>query len=513
MARARMMVLYDTSVTWGGLVVGTGNKTESLIGYTTLFGDSACAFNPIGDLYKSQVRQLSLAMGVPDAILRKAPSADLWPGQTDEVEAGFTYHELDRLLYWMIDRRRGDDELVALGFDPATIARVATARRRLGVQAAGAADRQARAADDRGRLPLPPAPAGLCPVVRRRPAGAPIAGTTSPATATPDIPGAGVGDGTPAPAPATDRPAGSPGTLYVVATPIGNLADVTLRALDVLRAVPLVAAEDTRLTRRLFARHAIATRLVSHHARNAAARLPELLEHLRDGADLALVTDAGTPLVSDPGGSLVAAWAAEGGRVVPIPGASAVLAAVMASGVAGPRWGFEGFLPRSGRERRGRLARIAADDRSTILFEAPGRLTATLGDLVAACGPDRPAAVCRELTKIHEEIRRGSLADLAAAAAGGDIPARGECAIVVGEGPGGAVDERSRRAGGAVAHAPRATGAGTGVLPSEADRLAAARNEVDRLVDEGAARGEAARRVAAATGLPRRRLYGARPGR
>lgn len=125
MARARMTVLYDSSVTWGGLVVGTGNKTESLIGYTTLFGDSACAFNPVGDLYKSQVRQLSLAMGVPDAILRKAPSADLWPGQTDEVEAGFTYHELDRLLYWMIDRRRGDDELVALGFDPATIERVA----------------------------------------------------------------------------------------------------------------------------------------------------------------------------------------------------------------------------------------------------------------------------------------------------------------------------------------------------------------------------------------------------
>ncbi len=124
MARARMMVLYDASVTWGGLVVGTGNKTEALIGYTTLFGDSACAFNPIGDLYKSQVRQLSLAMGVPDAIVRKAPSADLWPGQTDEVEAGFTYPALDRLLHQMIDRRRTDAELAALGFDPATVARV-----------------------------------------------------------------------------------------------------------------------------------------------------------------------------------------------------------------------------------------------------------------------------------------------------------------------------------------------------------------------------------------------------
>jgi NAD+ synthase len=124
MARARMMVLYDASVSWGGLVVGTGNKTESLIGYTTLFGDSACAFNPVGDLYKTQVRQLSLAVGVPDAIVRKAPSADLWPGQTDETEAGFTYHELDRLLFWMIDRRRSAAELEAMGFDPGVVARI-----------------------------------------------------------------------------------------------------------------------------------------------------------------------------------------------------------------------------------------------------------------------------------------------------------------------------------------------------------------------------------------------------
>jgi NAD+ synthase len=124
MARARMLVLYDRSVTWRGLVVGTGNKTESLIGYTTLFGDSASAFNPIGDLYKSQVRQLSVAVGVPDAIIRKAPSADLWPGQTDEQEAGFSYPQLDRLLFWMIDRRHSDEELAAMGFDPAVIERV-----------------------------------------------------------------------------------------------------------------------------------------------------------------------------------------------------------------------------------------------------------------------------------------------------------------------------------------------------------------------------------------------------
>ena len=124
MARMRMATLYDRSVSWRGLVVGTGNKTESLIGYTTLFGDSACAFNPIGDLYKSQVRQLAAAMGVPEAIIRKAPSADLWPGQTDEAEAGFTYHELDRLLFWRVDKRRSVDELVALGFERETVERV-----------------------------------------------------------------------------------------------------------------------------------------------------------------------------------------------------------------------------------------------------------------------------------------------------------------------------------------------------------------------------------------------------
>src|SRR4051794_18951202 len=124
MARQRMAVAYDRSVTWGGLVVGTGNKTESLIGYTTLFGDNACAFNPIGDLYKSQVRQLAAAMGVPEAIIRKAPSADLWPGQTDEDEAGFSYPELDRLLFWRIDKRRSVEEMVAKGFEPAMVERV-----------------------------------------------------------------------------------------------------------------------------------------------------------------------------------------------------------------------------------------------------------------------------------------------------------------------------------------------------------------------------------------------------
>ena len=124
MARMRMSVIYDHSVTFGGLVVGTGNKTESLIGYTTLFGDNACAFNPIGDLYKSQVRQLAAAIGVPRAIIAKAPSADLWPDQTDEDEGGFSYPVLDRVLYWRIDRRRDADELVAMGFERTLVERV-----------------------------------------------------------------------------------------------------------------------------------------------------------------------------------------------------------------------------------------------------------------------------------------------------------------------------------------------------------------------------------------------------
>jgi 16S rRNA (cytidine1402-2'-O)-methyltransferase len=280
------------------------------------------------------------------------------------------------------------------------------------------------------------------------------------------------------------------GTLYVVATPIGNLGDITLRAIETLRAVPLIAAEDTRHTHRLLARYSIETHSTSYHARSGPGRLETLLGHLRDGNDLALVTDAGTPAVSDPGADLMAAWAAEGGNVVPIPGASAVLAAVVGSGLAGPRWAFEGFLPRSGRDRRERLTRIAADERAAVLFEAPGRVAATLRDLAAACGSERPGAVCRELTKIHETVVRGSLGQLAQAAADGSIPARGEFVLVIGYSPG--------------AVSPAADVAGSGD-----EAIAAARTDVERLVASGVPRGEAARRVAATTGLPRRRLYAA----
>ncbi len=275
--------------------------------------------------------------------------------------------------------------------------------------------------------------------------------------------------------------AGAGGVLYVVATPIGNLADVTLRALDVLRDVPLIAAEDTRLTRRLLDRHGITGRTTSFHARSPGTRLDALLEHLGGGQDLALVTDAGTPGVSDPGADLVAAWAAAGGRVVPIPGASAVLAAVAATGITGPRWAFEGFLPRSGRDRRERLAAIAADTRGSVIFEGPGRVTATVRDLVGACGEERPGAVARELTKMHEQIVRGTLGELATALSEGSIPSRGEFVLVVGMG-----EARER--------APE-------------DVVATALAAVERLVGEGVARGEAARRVAAETGVPRRRLY------
>jgi 16S rRNA (cytidine1402-2'-O)-methyltransferase len=269
------------------------------------------------------------------------------------------------------------------------------------------------------------------------------------------------------------------GVLYVVATPIGNLGDITIRAIDVLRSVPLVAAEDTRMTRRLWARHDIATRLVSYHARSEPRRRQQLLDHLASGGDLALVTDAGTPLVSDPGAELVADWAARGGRIVPIPGASAVLAALVASGLPAARWSFEGFLPRRGRERRERLASMCADERATVLFEAPGRTAATLEDLAAACGPDRRAALCREITKLHEETWRGTLAELAERAA--DAPPRGEVTIVV-------AGRENLESGAAV-------------------DLETGRAQVDELVDQGWSRSSAAREVAQRTRLPRRDLF------
>jgi len=291
---------------------------------------------------------------------------------------------------------------------------------------------------------------------------------------------------------------GPTGTLYVVATPIGNLGDITFRAVDVLRTVARIAAEDTRLTRRLLDRYEIETPLTSYHAHSGPGRLEALLEGLRAGHDLALVTDAGTPVVSDPGADLVMAWASQGGTVVPIPGASAVLAAVAATGLAGPRWAFEGFLPRSGRERKARLAAIAREGRGAVLFEGPGRVAATLRDLAAACGAERPGAVARELTKRHETITHGTLGALATSAGEGAIPARGEFVLVVGMATAGP--------DGFLPGTPDDTGS------DAVDPLAAARAAVERLVSEGVARGDAARRVAGTSGIPRRQLYGVGDG-
>lgn len=217
------------------------------------------------------------------------------------------------------------------------------------------------------------------------------------------------------------------GTLHVVATPIGNLEDVTLRALRVLREADLVLAEDTRHSAVLLRHHGIAARLRSLHAHNEAARLGEALAVLEAGGEVALVSDAGTPLVSDPGERLVAAAVAAGYAVVAVPGPSALLAALVVSGLPSASFHFVGFLPRRAGERAALLARLAPLPDTLVLFESPRRTAATLRQLAEAFG-ERRACVARELTKLHEEAARGSLAELAARFAG---EVRGEVTIVV----------------------------------------------------------------------------------
>jgi 16S rRNA (cytidine1402-2'-O)-methyltransferase len=219
------------------------------------------------------------------------------------------------------------------------------------------------------------------------------------------------------------------GILYVVATPIGNLADLTLRAIDTLKVSTRVAAEDTRRTRQLLSHLGIEGKpLDALHAHSSERDVAKLVERLESGESIALVTDAGTPAVSDPGDALVKAAIAANVRVVPIPGASAVLAALVASGLAtGVGFRFIGFLPRDGAARRDGIATICATAEPVILFESPERTQATLAELADAM-PERPACVARELTKLHEEVVRGTLASLAI-----DRDAwRGEVAIVLG---------------------------------------------------------------------------------
>ena len=220
------------------------------------------------------------------------------------------------------------------------------------------------------------------------------------------------------------------GRLLVCATPIGNLEDVTLRVLRALREADLIACEDTRRTRTLLERHGIEGRLVSFHEHNESARTPELMRQMRDGRTLALVSDAGMPVVSDPGFVLVRACAAEGIPVEVLPGPSAVLAALVASTLPPDRWRFAGFLPR----RAGQLRRLLAEPGGTLVaFESPRRLPATLA-VLAELDPRREVAVCRELTKAHEEVVRAEAAELASRYAG--APPRGEVVLVVGPSPG-----------------------------------------------------------------------------
>ena len=194
-----------------------------------------------------------------------------------------------------------------------------------------------------------------------------------------------------------------PGTLYVVATPIGNLEDITLRALRILREVSVIAAEDTRRTSRLLQHYSISTPTTSLHAHNEEARTPRLVERLIGGESVALVSDAGTPVVSDPGAQLVAAAHAAGVRVEPVPGPSAALAAISASGIGGDGFLFVGFPPSRAGARRAWLSRLATEARPLVMYEAPHRIRATLDDMLAAFG-DRTMALGRELTKVHEEL-------------------------------------------------------------------------------------------------------------
>lgn len=267
------------------------------------------------------------------------------------------------------------------------------------------------------------------------------------------------------------------GVLQVVATPIGNLDDLSVRAAGVLREADLVLAEDTRRTGRLLAHVGASTPQRSLHEHNEVHRIPEVLERLRAGERIVLVSDAGTPTVSDPGYRLLAAVAEAGLRIEPIPGASAVLAALVASGLPTDRVVFDGFLPRKGAARRQRLGEIAQEPRTTVLFVPPHRAQADLEDLATACGLQRPAVLCRELTKLHEDVWRGGLGELAERAADG---VRGEVTLVI--------------AGAPVEEAPSR---------SIADQV----TEVQALIAAGAGTKAAVAEVAATTGASRRTLY------
>jgi 16S rRNA (cytidine1402-2'-O)-methyltransferase len=219
------------------------------------------------------------------------------------------------------------------------------------------------------------------------------------------------------------------GSLYVVSTPIGNLRDITLRAIDVLRSVDVILAEDTRHSRHLLEHHEIRTPMLSYHEHNEARATATAIARLREGRDVALISDAGTPLVSDPGARVVRAAAEAGIPVVPVPGPSALLAALVTSAIEGDRFTFFGFLPRKGREREDALGDLSSLTHTGVLYESPNRLAATLGELADRGAGARHVVVARELTKQFEEYRRGTVAELAAYYE--SSPPRGEVVVVL----------------------------------------------------------------------------------
>ena len=278
--------------------------------------------------------------------------------------------------------------------------------------------------------------------------------------------------------PASKPQEGAEPGLWLVATPIGNLEDISRRALAVLATVDRVACEDTRRTGRLLARHGIKARLASYHEHNAARVRPSLIRALQSGGSVALVSDAGTPLISDPGYKLVRAALDAGVRVTGCPGPSAPLLALILSGLPPDRFYFGGFLPHRKGPRRQALAALRPLDATLVFLESPHRLAAALKDIATTFGP-RPAAVARELTKLHEELRRGTLDELAGHYAGAGAP-KGEVVIVVG-------GERNATEQSALSDA-------------EIDK------RLDALLADGTVR-DAAAALSAETGLPRRMLY------
>jgi 16S rRNA (cytidine1402-2'-O)-methyltransferase len=267
------------------------------------------------------------------------------------------------------------------------------------------------------------------------------------------------------------------GTLYVIASPLGNLADLSERAVQILRQVELIAAEDTRRARILLSHIGARPKVYSYHAHSPAGRLDLLERFLVGGADVALLTDAGTPTVSDPGSELVLRARAAGANVVPIPGPSAVATALSVSGMPADQYTFLGFLPRKGPERRRQLEAVAASPRTVVVFEAANRLLRLLLDLSESCGPDRPGMVARELTKVHEELKCGNLADLAVYYE--EHTPRGEVTVLI---------------------------AGTEPVEPAVD-AETVRSRAQALLADGLSRKDAANRIAAEFSLPRREVY------